>query len=382
MLSSVLPLLAVLTLTIVLPTIGAWLGGLSLSELIKLPLVEPGWDALPPDPTVTTAVWLLTGFALAAVLWLARPVVRAGRAPQETSIAFSFPGFTWFGLFALIAAIMAIDGGAINVAIGLILAALTLFADADTQRRTGNSLIQQQPGYFSSLFAASFVIGWCCYWLNLYLQLWTYPAATETVPFVLGKSLYYALLLPAVLSLRQWLASWPLLLDLTSRARPLHIQTTPGQGIVLFGIAATALLGASLWSDWIYPLALLAPLLLAISLQQMRGQPTILSGLADGNWSRILLPAAATIIIGLVTQASHQLFGPAYLLNLPLIGGPALLGLPLPAWPWLALLGLLGIWIADQLTTPWKQRPRQPRYRPRFPIKVVVEDRLAKPNRR
>ncbi|ESQ14822.1 MAG: hypothetical protein N838_10625 [Thiohalocapsa sp. PB-PSB1] len=98
MLSSVLPLLAVLTLTIVLPTIGAWLGGLSLSELIKLPLVEPGWDALPPDPTVTTAVWLLTGFALAAVLWLARPVVRAGRAPQETSIAFSFPGFTWFGL--------------------------------------------------------------------------------------------------------------------------------------------------------------------------------------------------------------------------------------------------------------------------------------------
>mgnify|MGYP003561687344 CR=1 FL=1 len=138
--------------------------------------------------------------------------------------------------FALIAAIMAIDGGAINVAIGLILAALTLFADADTQRRTGNSLIQQQPGYFSSLFAASFVIGWCCYWLNLYLQLWTYPAATETVPFVLGKSLYYALLLPAVLSLRQWLASWPLLLDLTSRARPRHIQTTPGQGIVLFGM--------------------------------------------------------------------------------------------------------------------------------------------------
>ncbi|MGB5737297.1 MAG: hypothetical protein WBM40_22960, partial [Thiohalocapsa sp.] len=58
-----------------------------------------------------------------------------------------------------------------------------------------------------------------------------------------------------------------------------------------------------------------------------------------------------------------------------------LLGLPLPAWLWLPALGLLGLWVGDQLTTPWKQRPQQPASRPRFPVQVVVEDLLSKSKR-
>jgi len=96
---------------------------------------------------------------------------------------------------------------------------LMLFANADTQRRTGNSLIRQRPGYLFSLLPASLAFGWSFYWLNLYLQLWTFPPAAESVPFVLGKSLYYRMLLPALLSLRQWLASFPRPLDLTTSAR-------------------------------------------------------------------------------------------------------------------------------------------------------------------
>lgn len=376
MLRSLLPLLTVLALTLALPPLGALFGGAPLTDLLQLPLTERAWDPLLPNPSITLAASLLACVIVAAVVWFARPVTQSGRS-VETRTPGPMPRYAWLGVFALIVAVAAIDGGAVHLATGLITAALMLFANADTQRRTGNSLIRQRPGYFFSLFPASIAVGWSFYWLNLYLQLWTYPAANEAVPFVLGKSAHDAVLLPALLSLRQWLASFPRLLDLTTRARPIAGQSSTREGWVLLGVAVSALIGASLWSDWIYPLSLSAPLLLAVSLQQLRGQPTLFAGLANGDWSRILLPAAAALALAVTTLTCNQLFGPAWVFHLPLIGAPTLLGLPLPAWLWFPLLGLLGVWIGDQLTSPWKQRPQQPRFRPRFPIKVVVEDLLG-----
>lgn len=380
MLRSLLPLLTVIALTVSLPLIGALLGGASLVETLQLPLTERAWDPSRVNSTITSTATLLLFGLIAAVIWFARPVVRPGRR-VETRSPGPLPRYGWFGVFALIVAIAAVDGDAVNLATALITLAVTLFANADTQRRTGNSLLRQRPGYFFSLFPASLAIGWTFYWLNLWLQLWIYPAATETVPFVLGKSADYAVLLPALLSLRQWLASFPRLLNWTTRARPLNGQSSPPEGAILLGLAAIGLVGASLWPDWIYPLALLAPLLLAVGLQQLRGLPTLFAGLANGDWSRVLLTAIAALLIGLLAQALNRLLGPAWTFHLPLIGDLSLLGLPLPGWLWLPTLGLLGLWVSDQLTAPWKQRPQQPQFRPKFPVKVVVEDLLGKAKR-
>ncbi len=56
----------------------------------QLPLVEPGWDALPPDPTVTTA-YGYNRFRAGRCIVVGKLLFALGRAPQETSIAFSFP---------------------------------------------------------------------------------------------------------------------------------------------------------------------------------------------------------------------------------------------------------------------------------------------------
>ena len=381
MLQSLLPLLTVLALTLALPPLGALFGGAPLTDLPRLPLTERAWDPLLPNPSITLAASLLACVIVSAAIWFARPVAQSGRS-VKTRTPGPTPRFAWLGVFALIVAVAAVDGGAVNLATGLITAALMLFANADTQRRTGSSLIRQRPGYFFSLFLASLAVGWSFYWLNLYLQLWTYPAANEVVPFVLGKSAHYAVLLPALLSLRQWLTSFPRALGLTNRAHPLDGRSTPREGWMLLGLAAVALIGAPLWTDWIYPLTLLAPLLLAVGLQQVRGQPTLFAGLPNGDWSRILLPAAAALILAVTTLTCNQMCGPAWAFHLPLIGAPTLLDLPLPAWLWFPLLGLLGVWIGDQLTSPWKQRPQQPQLRPRFPVKVVVEDLLGSAKRR
>jgi hypothetical protein len=282
------------------------------------------------------------------------------------------PRFAWLGVLALLLAVMAAEGGAVNALIGLVTLSLAVFANADTERRTGNALLTRHRGYFWSLGAASLAAGWLFEWLNLYLQLWTYPAATEPVPYMLGRSLHYAALLPALLSLRQWLASFPPLLGAVVRAKPLGaVGSTPQEGWIIALVAVLGLAGAALWPDWIYPLTLSAPMLLAIAVQQIRGRATPVAGIAAGDWSRILLPALAALLLGLLAQVLNALLGPAWDVRLPLLGGPALLGLPLPAWVWIGLLGPFGVWLGDQLAAPWRSKP-QPPPRTRFPVRIEI----------
>lgn len=365
-----LPVTAAAVSVLMLPLLGALLGGIPLGELLRMPLSARAWDPLAASPLWTWLTDVLALALIAATAYFAWPT----RPPTErlpTPSPGRMPRFAWLGVFALLLAVIAADGAAVSAAIGLVMLALAIFANADTQRRTGGALMTQQPGYFRSLFAASLVAGWLFHWLNLFLQLWVYPGATETMPFVLGTSLGYAVLLPALLSLRQWLASFPRVLGAVRRAAALDAgETAPQEGWIVLLVALLALAGAALWPDWLYGLTMTAPLLLAIALQQLRGRPTPLAGIAGGDWSRILLPALAALLLGLVAQALNALLGPAWLIRLPLIGGPELLGLPLPAWVWLALLGPFGIWLADQLTAPWQQRPQQPPPGGGFPIRI------------
>ncbi len=365
------PLLLWCALILVLPLLGATLGGLPIGELLTLPLVQRAWDPLPPDSIFTAVLDALALLLLLLPLWLARPTAARGRCMPNTP-AGAVPRFVWFGVFALLIAVMAAEGGGVNAAVGLVTLALATLVNADTERRTGTCLLSQRPGYFLRLFGLSLIAGWLFYWLNLFLGLWTYPNATETLPFVVGKSLDYSVLLPALFSLRQWLASFPWVLDATNRATPIATASTPQEGWVLAAVALLALTGAALWPDWIYPATLTAPLLLALALQQIRGRPTPLAGVASGDWSRILLPALAALLLTALAQGLNGLIGPGWIIDPSQLGGPAPLGLPLAGWAWVALLGPLGIWLGDRLTEPFKQDPQHPPMRTRFPVRVEM----------
>ncbi|WP_295886844.1 hypothetical protein [uncultured Thiohalocapsa sp.] len=374
-LGTLLPVLAAAAAILALPLLGAVLGGLPLGELLQIPLTTRPWDPLGASPLITWLAATLSLALLAATAYFAWPRRPGGRrlpAPAPRRI----PRFAWLGVFALLLAIIAADGAAVSAVVGLAVLALALFANADTERRTGSSLLSQRPGYFRSLFAASLAAGWLFHWLNLFLKLWVYPPATELVPFLLGNSLAYAVLLPALLSLRQWLASLPAVLGAVTRAEPLSgADASPQEGLILLLAALLGLAGAALWPDWIYPLSLSAPLLLAVAIQQLRGRPTPLAGLQTGDWSRLLLPALAALLLGLVAQGLNAWLGPAWALHLPLLGGPELLDLPLPGWVWIMLLGPFGVWLGDQLAEPWQQRPQQPPpAQGRFPVRIEIGD--------
>jgi hypothetical protein len=254
----------------------------------------------------------------------------------------------------------------------LLILGLTLLLAAHTEWRTGISLVNQRPGYFLLLYPASALLGWLFHWVNLFLQLWVYPGAgtDSAIPFVLVRTLDYATLLPALMVLRQWLAAWRPLLDWCTRAGSVQGSNQTQEGWLYLGAASIGLAGSALWPDWIWPLTWLSPVLLVMGMQQVGGKPTLFAGTRRGDWSRILIPALAALLLGLVIQGWNVLVGPAWTFSLPLIQSRSLFGLPLPAYAGLLPLGLLGVWCADQLAHPWKRRPKKRRRE--FPIRISV----------
>lgn len=374
-LAPLVPLLGVIGLMLVLPPLGAVLGGLRLETFLTFPLDRRAFDPLPPDPQVLRSVLLALALALAWVAWAAWPRRPLGDAAREARPQHSdgrWPRWVAWGGLSLGAAITAALGGAGGLAQPLLVLGLTLLAAAHMERRTGTSLVSQRPLWFALLFPVSAAAGWAFHWLNQFLQLWTYPGSGEesAIPFVLARTLDYATLLPALLALRQWLAGWPPLLDVCTRARRIEGSSNTQEGWLYLAAGSIGLAGAAIWPDAIWPLSLVAPLMLALGMQQVGGSPTLFAGTREGDWSRILIPALAALLLGLLIQGWNWLIGPSWVFELPLIQVWPLFGLPLPAYAGLLPLGLLGVWLADQLAHPWRRRP-QGRQRP-FPVRISI----------
>jgi hypothetical protein len=374
-LAPLLPLLGVIVLMLGLPPLGAVLGGLRLETFLAFPLDQRAFDPLPPDPRVLAGAALGLVLALAWVGWAAwprRPLAEAARQARSPTPAGRWPRWGAWGGLSLGAAITAALGGASGLSQPLLVLGLTLVVAAHVERRTGTSVVSQRPLWFALLFPVSALVGWSFHWLNQFLQLWTYPGSGDesAIPFVLARTLDYATLLPALLALRQWLAAWPPLLDASTRARRIAGSGYTQEGWLYLAAGSIGLTGAAIWPDAVWPLSWIAPLMLALGMQQASGSPTLFSGTREGDWSRILIPALAALLLGLLIQAWNRLTGPAWVFDLPLVQAWPLFGLPLLAYAGLLPLGPLGIWIADQLAHPWRSRP-QGRQRP-FPVRISI----------
>jgi hypothetical protein len=368
-----LPLIAVLTLILVLPPLGALVAGQPLRQFLRLPLEARAWDPLPPDPTLTWAALSLTIALVALTLWLTR--AQHQRPSPHAPTLRPWPAWTWVGPTLLILALgLGLDGG--NTGLGhlgwpITLFGLTLVLSADTQRRGGTSLLTQNRAYLATLYGAGALLGWAWHWINLYLQLWHYPKAPSPAVFGVLTTLGYSALLPALLVLRQWLATLPGLRDWGRRAIPRDLDLGPWTAWPLIALGSLGLLGAGVWPDWIYPLTWFAPLSLTLGMQRLTGTPGIFAGVERGDWGRSLLTALAALCLTLAAQGWNQWAGPLWTWDIPLIGGPAAFGLPIPGYLGGVVLGLLGLWVADQAARPWRGRTRS-RF-PDFPVRVTIK---------
>jgi hypothetical protein len=271
-------------------------------------------------------------------------------------IALTIAGQAWFEPTAIEGAVWmpTLLGTFAVLASGILLDTLTF-------HRTGHSLLRAQRSYLAWNGVAGAVTGTLLAYLNLFAGSWF--TAGSDMHGLLPAALAGAALLPVILIARLWLAGLPGVVRLSTRRFALPaLPPAPAANLLLLA-AMTGLIGGTVWTDQLGWLFWLSPLLLLVALQLLWHESNIFSGLAQGDWSRVLLGAVAGILVGGIALASYRLTGGA-------------LYLTASAWQViaaLALFGLLCLQIGDVVAEHWRGKPRSEIYPKKpFPISVVT----------
>lgn len=230
---------------------------------------------------------------------------------------------------------------------------------------TGTNPLKLQGSYFLVMAGAGAVLGWLLAYLNLFAANWSAAQGHPVLQLLLYTPLF-ALLVPAVLSTRALLGSFPGLLKRLARGIPLPALGGETAAFILVLIAVLGLLGGAAWPARLFWLFWVAPLLLLAALQLLWHEVTVFSSLRTGDWGRVICTALAGIITGNLAVITYQTNGGALEINLPN---------PLFAQLGYAVFGLLCLQLGDVIAEHWrgKQRSELFKQKKKFPIPVVVK---------
>jgi len=293
-------LLALLAAALVVwgaPLVGLALAGRPLAPYLDFP-PRPQAVVHAPFSWLAFAVFALP--ALAAAALYAAGLARA--QPREAPTAQRFPWWGWIGL-ALVAL-----GWTLAWTEGLappewrrhtftpLWLGYVVTMNALAWRRTGRSPLTHQTAWLLALFPASAVFWWLFEYLNRYVGNWYYSGiiASGDWDYFLQGTLPFSTVLPAVLSTRAWLSSFPRLDALA--LPPLRGHAALAWGALLAGTFALA--GIGIWPEALFAMLWLAPLLVLASLQKLVVGESLFAPLARGDWRPVLLPALAALVCG------------------------------------------------------------------------------------
>ncbi|NIP72077.1 MAG: hypothetical protein GWO16_03160 [Gammaproteobacteria bacterium] len=351
-----------IALLVALPLLGLALGDRPITPYLELP---PRTRPVPHAPYSPQAFALFAALALAAtgligaLAWPRRPGPRPIEARPQP-----FPWWGWAGLawlagawllawtrFGWMEALQPYTFAPIWV--GYVVA-----INAHTFRRTGHCLLRDRPGFLLALFLASAVFWWYFEYLNHFVQNWYYVGVQSFGPrtYVLHASLAFSTVLPAVTSTMQWLHSYPLLRR--GYARPVRIAGTRGLGLFTVLAAGLALAGLAAWPELLFPLVWMAPLLLVLGIQALRGEPTWFADLASGRWERLYLPALAAPLCGLLWEMWNFHSQAKWVYSIPFVQRYHLFEMPLLGYTGYLPFGLECAVIADLVGRAFRRPPQ------------------------
>ena len=288
-----------------LPLLGVWLAGLPLEPYFEFPTQT---RFVQHAPFSWTAFCLYSAMIAAAIFTVALRTRRSYRRspPVAASGAHPFPGWGWAAVAA---------GAAVWVLAWTRFPWMAAFqphtftplwlayivgVNALCRRRTGRSLLAHRPLFFLSLFPTSALFWWFFEYLNRFVQNWYYLGVEGFTAgqYILLASLSFSTVLPAVLSTRDLLVTWPAIGQGlrggrqigTSAARPAAIAALvlAGVGLTLIGVLPHLL----------FPLLWVSPLLIALALQVLLRRPSLLVALAAGDWRDVVAGPLAGLICG------------------------------------------------------------------------------------
>ena len=292
-----------MALVLLLPLAGAAVMGKPLAPFLQFP---------PKTPDVTHAPFSLPAFLGLTLLILAATVplllrlvsFRGGDGLRQPVLPF--PWWGWAGV-ALGAASWILAWSRIPwmdafhahtftpLWIGFI-----LVVNAFTVRRTGRCLLLSRTRPFLLLFPVSAGFWWSFEYLNRFVGNWRYVGGVEfgAVEYFLFATLPFSTVLPAVLSTRELLLSYPRFDRAFREWRPLSPARPWAIGLASLFFSCAGLVTVGIAPDVAFPLVWVAPPALLISLAALRGEPHTLSGIASGDWRAAVSSVLAALLCG------------------------------------------------------------------------------------
>lgn len=302
--------LQILVLTVLLlglPMLGVWLGGIDTAQYLEFP---PQTRYVRHAPFDWTAFLLTVAVGLSSLAALAWQLVRDQKSRSRTMPVSRF--FPWWGWMGLV--LMSISWGFAwnrfpwftdwqSMTFTPLWLGYIVVINAWTFERSGRCLLTHERRFFLALFPLSALFWWYFEYLNRFVQNWFYTGVEDFSParYVLHATLAFSTVLPAVISTREWLASF-----LQTAPRPVRFTMELGSmqryAIALLVVSSAALLLLGRLPNLLFPFLWIAPLLLLLGLQGLRGQPDLLQQFRTDGWQVIYLPALAALQCGFLWE--------------------------------------------------------------------------------
>ena len=344
-------------LLIGLPLVGLLLAGIPLEPYLEFP---------PRTIYVEHAAfswWAFATTAMVIVLTVSPFVLTALRAGSDRGVVTSgnarLPWWGWLAAAWLAAAwVLAWNrflwfGPLQSYTFSMLWIGYIVLINALAWRRTGRSLLTHEPAYFLALFPLSACFWWFFEFLNRFVQNWYYMGVGELDgwSYFLQATLPFATVLPAVLSTRELLASYPRLSAGLGDALRAPWMASRRTAWILLVFASLALVAVGVWPGLLFPALWLAPLAVLSALQVILGEPSILDGPANGDWRAVWQAALAGLVCGIFweTWNYHSLAHWEY--SVPLVHRFQIFHMPLLGYAGYLPFGLECLAVAGLLHT-------------------------------
>ncbi len=286
-----------------LPFVGVILGDLPIARYLEFP---PETKYIDHEPFSWPAFIGYGLFIVAALLPLILNGIRSvGRTGASAKKSHPFPWWGWLGIaIGLLAWLLAWTRFAWFEAFQPhtftpLWLSFILVMNALTYRRKGRCIMRLRPVFFLMLFPAGATFWWFFEYLNRFVQNWFYVGVHfSSWEYFCYASLSFSTVLPAVLSVHEWINTFSWLKRGFQNFRPLNLAHARKPAGVVLLLSGAGLVFIGIWPNYFFALLWISPLLIMLSFQILYGEPLFLSELSAGDWRPVISSALAALFCG------------------------------------------------------------------------------------
>jgi hypothetical protein len=206
------------------------------------------------------------------------------------------------------------------------------------------------------LFPLSAVFWWFFEYLNRFVQNWHYSGADyPSVTYFTLASLSFATVLPAVLSVHEWLLTFSRLRAFLARDGFRKLSGGPAAAWGTFLLCSAGLLLLGVWPDHLFWLLWVAPLGMILAVQALGGRRSVmLQSLAAGRWGAVAVAALAGLFCGFFWELWNYCSLARWVYTIPWVDRFRVFEMPILGYAGYLPFGWLCVVVGDAvLDAPW-----------------------------